>query len=57
MAALIMHIMPSVLVKGGDWAVSQIVGSDLVINSGGEVKSLTFVNGYSTTNTIDKIKS
>lgn len=54
---LIMHIMPSVLVKGGDWAVSQIVGSDLVINSGGEVKSLTFVNGYSTTNTIDKIKS
>lgn len=52
---LIKEVNPSVLVKGGDWEISQIVGSDFVIENGGEVKSLTFVDGFSTTNTIDKI--
>lgn len=52
---LIKSISPQMLVKGGDWEISQIVGSDFVIENGGEVKSLTFVNGFSTTNTIDKI--
>lgn len=52
---LIKAVEPKVLVKGGDWAVDQIVGSDLVLKSGGEVKSLTFVNGFSTTGTIEKI--
>lgn len=54
---LIKHIQPSVLVKGGDWSVDQIVGSDIVMAAGGEVKSLSFIDGYSTTNTIEKIKS
>ncbi|MEC7274893.1 MAG: D-glycero-beta-D-manno-heptose 1-phosphate adenylyltransferase [Bdellovibrionota bacterium] len=52
---LINAVKPSVLVKGGDWAPDQIVGSDIVLGLGGEVKSLTFVDGFSTTNTIDKI--
>ncbi len=49
-------IAPDVLVKGGDWAISQIVGSEFVLNGGGEVKSLNFVEGRSTTNVVEKIK-
>ena len=54
---LIKTLMPSVLVKGGDWPVEKIVGHEIVLASGGEVKSLSFKNGYSTTNTLEKIKS
>tara|TARA_B100001971_G_scaffold213155_1_gene245538 strand:- start:127072 stop:127521 length:450 start_codon:yes stop_codon:yes gene_type:complete len=54
---LIKEVSPDVLVKGGDWKVEQIVGSDFVIANGGEVRSLNFVNGYSTTNIIHKINS
>ena len=54
---LIKKIMPDVLVKGGDWQPSQIIGSDIVLAAGGEVKSLPFVEGYSTTNIEQKIRS
>ncbi|MDP8231858.1 MAG: D-glycero-beta-D-manno-heptose 1-phosphate adenylyltransferase [Candidatus Zophobacter franzmannii] len=53
---LIKDIMPNILVKGGDWKPEQIVGSDIVIANGGEVKSLRFEDGYSSTNVIDKMK-
>jgi rfaE bifunctional protein nucleotidyltransferase chain/domain len=52
---LIRAVEPDVLVKGGDWAVEQIVGSDLVLARGGKVLSLPFVPGYSTTNLEQKI--
>ena len=52
---LIKTIRPDVLVKGGDWQPGQIVGSDFVLSIGGEVKSLPFVAGYSTTNIEQKI--
>ena len=42
---LIRSLTPDVLVKGGDWAPDQIVGSDWVIEHGGIVKSLPFVSG------------
>lgn len=54
---LIKSVKPNVLVKGGDWRPEQIVGSDLVLESGGEVKSLRFEDGYSSTNLIEKIRS
>ena len=54
---LIKKVMPDVLVKGGDWKPEQIVGSKEVLANGGEVKSLNFVNGFSTTSTIEKIQS
>lgn len=54
---LIKSIMPDVLVKGGDWKPEQIVGSKEVLAAGGEVKSLNFVDGFSTTSTISKIQS
>jgi len=54
---LIKTINPDVLVKGGDWPVDKIVGSEFVISKGGEVISLVFKEGHSTTKIIDKIKS
>ena len=53
---LIESFLPDVLVKGGDWTIDQIVGSDLVLNNGGEVKQLSFIEGCSTTNLINRIK-
>ena len=52
---LIHMVKPDVLVKGGDWKVDQIVGSDFVMSYGGKVKSLQFVQGKSTTNIVSKI--
>ncbi len=52
---LIELLRPDVLVKGGDWQPAQIVGADVVLALGGEVKSLPFVAGYSTTNIEQKI--
>jgi len=53
----IRSVKPGVLVKGGDWPVSKIVGADLVLARGGKVKSLKFLKGRSTTRTLQKIKS
>ena len=52
---LIQHIQPDVLVKGGDWAINEIVGSELVLANGGAVYSLEFIPGYSTTKLEQKI--
>jgi D-glycero-beta-D-manno-heptose 1-phosphate adenylyltransferase len=53
---LIKALMPDVLVKGGDWRPDQIVGGKEVLANGGEVRSLAFVNGFSTTALVEKIK-
>ena len=53
---LIKEVRPHVLVKGGDWKPEQIVGSDFVLENGGEVKSLRFIDGFSTTKIIEKSK-
>lgn len=53
---LIQTLQPDILVKGGDWKPAQIVGADIVLKKGGIVKSLAFVEGYSTTNIESKIK-
>lgn len=52
---LIKDIMPHYLVKGGDWKVDQIVGSDIVLSYGGDVMSLNFEEGFATTNIIEEI--
>ena len=54
---LIKLIKPDILVKGGDWAIEQIVGWDFVQSYGGKVESLQFVDGRSTTQIIAKSKS
>lgn len=52
---LIQSLRPTILVKGGDWQPSQIVGGDWVLANGGEVRSLQFKPGSSTTSIIDLI--
>lgn len=52
---LIEQVQPDVLVKGGDWPVDKIEGSKFVLARGGEVKSLPFHQGHSTTGIIAKI--
>jgi rfaE bifunctional protein nucleotidyltransferase chain/domain len=54
---LIEAVRPSVLVKGGDWAVDSIVGADIVRSGGGEVRTIPFEEGFSTTGIIEKIKA
>lgn len=53
---LIKKVMPDFLVKGGDWAVEKIVGHDIVTANGGKVLSIPFVEGFSTTGLIHKLK-
>lgn len=54
--ALIKAIVPDVLVKGGDWPVERIVGAEVVMAAGGEVRSLKLVDGFSTTALVDRIR-
>lgn len=52
---LIETLLPNFLVKGSDYSVESIVGADVVIANGGEVKTIDLVDGYSTTNVISKM--
>ena len=54
---LIQLIKPDVLCKGGDWSIENIVGGDFVKSYGGQVVSIPFVQGYSSSSLINKIKS
>ncbi len=53
---LIKAVQPDLLVKGGDWPVEKIVGSDIVLAQGGKVLSLAFHPGHSTTSLLQKIQ-
>lgn len=53
---LIAALAPQVLVKGGDWPSDKIVGSDLVLQRGGLVKSLQLVENRSTSQIIEQIR-
>ena len=55
-ARLIQDLLPDVLVKGGDWALDEIVGGTEVEAAGGEVISIPFEKGYSTTSLIEQIR-
>ncbi len=54
---LIKEIKPNVLVKGGDWKESEIIGADFVKKNGGAVFSIPLKDGFSSTIIIDKIKN
>ncbi len=53
---LITSLLPDVLVKGGDYTIETIVGAKEVIANGGKVIINPIVDGFSTTNIIEKIK-
>lgn len=54
---LILACKPDVLVKGGDWAPENIVGSREVLGWGGTVHSIPFLHERSTTALLKKIRS
>ncbi len=54
---LIKKIKPDVLVKGGDWAVDEIVGSEFVLKNGGRVYSLPLRENYSSSAIAEAIKN
>lgn len=54
---LIKYIQPDILVKGNDYKPEDIIGYDIIKNKGGEVKTLDFIDGFSSSSIIDKIKS
>ena len=53
---LIKRVQPDVLVKGSDYKVEDIVGYDIVKAKRGKVVTIDFIDGYSTTSIIEKLK-
>jgi rfaE bifunctional protein nucleotidyltransferase chain/domain len=53
--SLIKSIVPNVLVKGGDYIIDNIVGADFVVDNGGILKIIPFVDGFSTTGLLEKL--
>lgn len=53
--AVIEAVRPDMLIKGGDYTVETVVGSDLVLSYGGEVRLVPLVPGYSTTRLAEAI--
>ncbi len=54
---LIKRVQPDVLVKGADYAIKDIVGYDIVTTKGGNVVTLNYLPGFSTTAIEQKIKN
>jgi D-beta-D-heptose 7-phosphate kinase/D-beta-D-heptose 1-phosphate adenosyltransferase len=53
---LVEALLPDVLVKGGDYARSEVVGRDAVEAGGGRVELIPFLDGYSTSGLVARIK-
>jgi rfaE bifunctional protein nucleotidyltransferase chain/domain len=53
---LIKSLTPNILFKGGDWTEDSVVGAQYVKDNGGKVIIVPFVDGFSTTTTIEKMK-
>ncbi len=56
-ARLISEILPDFLVKGGDYKPEELAGADVVIEHGGEVKILPYIDGCSTTKMVETINN
>ncbi len=52
---LIKQVQPDILVKGKDYQAEDVVGYDVVMAKGGEVLTIDLVEGYSTSNVIERI--
>ncbi|MBY0355901.1 MAG: D-glycero-beta-D-manno-heptose-7-phosphate kinase [Rickettsiales bacterium] len=53
--ALLTLLKPDILMKGADYSMGEIVGSEFVMSYGGEVKRIALREGYSSTNIIERI--
>jgi D-beta-D-heptose 7-phosphate kinase/D-beta-D-heptose 1-phosphate adenosyltransferase len=54
---LICQILPDILVKGGDYQIHDIAGSECVLSNGGQVLVLDFVDNCSTTRIIQALRA
>lgn len=54
--ALIANIVPDVLIKGGDYAIDNIVGREIVEANGGLVTTVPLLEGRSSTGIVDRIR-
>lgn len=52
---VIRYLMPDILIKGGDWKEEDIIGADVVRAAGGQIRSIPYINGYSTSGIIKRI--
>ena len=52
---LIKELQPNVLVKGGDWTREKIIGREVVEKEGGRVVAVPYLDGYSTTQMIERM--
>jgi len=55
-AGLVERVVPDVLIKGGDYAVENILGRDVVLRNGGRVLTLPLTDDYSTTALVQKVR-
>jgi D-beta-D-heptose 7-phosphate kinase/D-beta-D-heptose 1-phosphate adenosyltransferase len=53
---ILQRLQPDVLVKGGDWSKEQVIGRQLVEDNGGRVEVIPYLEGYSTSNIIERIR-
>ena len=53
---LIHEVKPDILVKGSDYKIHDIVGADIVEQNGGKIITIDYLDGYSTTSIIEKIR-
>ncbi len=53
---LIMALRPDILVKGGDYDMSKLAETQVVLSYGGQALAIPFVDGYSTTALVHKIR-
>jgi len=54
---LIKTVQPDILVKGSDYSIENIVGAEVVMARGGRVETMDFIDGYSSSNIIERIKT
>ena len=54
---LIQNIVPDVLVKGGDYQKEDIVGGPFVVENGGSIEVIDFLEGYSSSSIVDKMEN
>lgn len=55
-ADLLNEIKPDVHTKGADYSVETLPEADVILKNGGKIEFIAFVEGKSTTNTIEKMK-
>ena len=54
---LISTLLPDVLAKGGDYEIETIVGHEIIRKNGGKVVLVPFIDGFSSTTIIEKIRN